>query len=72
MRSMLGMETHAGHPSGTEVLAVSLQGAAEAIGVSERTIRNLIDDGRLRSIKVNRRRLVPVDALREFLEVGTA
>lgn len=49
--------------------------AARALGVSERTIDTLIRSGDLRSVKVGKRRLVPVQALDKYvadLERGAA
>lgn len=37
-------------------------------GVTERYVRTLIACGHLRSVKLGRRRLVPGDALRDFLK----
>jgi excisionase family DNA binding protein len=50
-----------------EVLAVSLQEAAQRLGVCKRTITNLINAKELVSRKVGRRRLVPVSALEAFM-----
>jgi excisionase family DNA binding protein len=41
--------------------------AAARLGVSERTIRALIASGELRSLRVGRRRLVPVDAIADYV-----
>jgi excisionase family DNA binding protein len=41
--------------------------AAQLGDVSERYVWSLIDQGRLRTVKLGRRRLVPHDALAEFL-----
>lgn len=49
--------------------------AARALGVSERTVDTLIRSGDLRSVKIGKRRLIPVQALDEFvadLERGAA
>lgn len=45
----------------------TIEGAAESLAVSERTVRRLIHDGQLRSVKVGGRRLIPVAALDEFV-----
>lgn len=42
--------------------------AALALGVSERTIDTLIRSGELRSVKIGKRRLVPVVAIDEFVD----
>ena len=41
--------------------------AAARLGVSERTIRELVATGELRSLRVGRRRLVPVDAIADYV-----
>ena len=50
-----------------ERLAVSVEEAADALGVGRSTLFELIRDGRLGSIKVGKRRLVPTDELKAFL-----
>jgi excisionase family DNA binding protein len=42
--------------------------AAEALRLSRRTVYELIRSGRLRTVKVGSRRLVPVAAVREYVE----
>ena len=49
-------------------LAFSPAEAAEALGVSERTLRKLITRGELRVVRVGKRVLVPATVLREMLE----
>lgn len=56
---------------------VSVKGAAAALGIAETACWALVDNGRgpLRSVKVGRRRLIPVAALDEYvtsLEQDTA
>jgi excisionase family DNA binding protein len=46
--------------------------AAEAIGVSRDTIFKALADGSLRSVKIGAARVIPADALREFLANGEA
>lgn len=41
--------------------------AATAIGVSPRMVRTLIARGEIRSLRIGRRRLVSVDALKRFV-----
>lgn len=41
--------------------------AAEALRLSRRTVYELIRSGRLRTVKVGSRRLVPVAAVREYV-----
>ena len=43
--------------------------AAEALRLSRSAIYELIRSGQLRSVKVGRRRLIPVDALRECVDL---
>jgi len=48
-------------------LAVGPEDAASMIGVSTSTMRRLLDSGAIRSVKLGRRRLVPIEALAELL-----
>ena len=50
-----------------ERLAFSVMEAAQAIGVSSRTVRTLIKDGYLPHVKIGMRVLVEVGALRTYL-----
>jgi excisionase family DNA binding protein len=52
-----------------ERIAFSIRAAAEALSISERTIAALIASGRLESVRVGRRRLIPRTEL-ERLIVG--
>lgn len=60
------METQHG---GTEVrrLAFNLDESARALGVARNTMRELIDSGRVRAVRVGRRRLVSSSELERFL-----
>jgi excisionase family DNA binding protein len=49
------------------VLAVSIAEAARRLGVSPRTVATLIARRKLHSLKVGRRRIVPVKGLEAFL-----
>jgi len=49
-----------------EPLAVSVAEAARLLSVSPRSIQRWIKDGRLQAIRLSRRVLVPVDALRKL------
>lgn len=42
---------------------------SKAIGLSKSTLYKAMSDGRLRSIKVAGRRLIPADAVEEFLSL---
>jgi excisionase family DNA binding protein len=53
-------------------LSVSFAEAAKLLSVSPNTVRRHAKDGRLRTIRLGRRRVVPFDALRELLRPGTA
>jgi excisionase family DNA binding protein len=49
-------------------VAYSVEEAAKALRLSRETLYELIRSQRLRSIKVGRRRLVPLSALTEFVD----
>jgi excisionase family DNA binding protein len=51
----------------TKRLAYSVEEACEALGVGRALLYELIMSGRLHSIKVGARRLIPASALTEFL-----
>lgn len=51
-----------------ERLAYSVREAAEALGVSSRTIVREIRRGHLRAVRVSRRVVIPADALAQFLQ----
>lgn len=53
-------------------ITLSLRQAAQESGLSQRTLQYAIAEGRLRSVRVGRRRLVPVTALQSFLLHGEA
>lgn len=48
-------------------LVLTVDEAAERLRVSRWTLYNLIRSNQLRTVKIGRRRLVPVDALAEYL-----
>jgi excisionase family DNA binding protein len=50
------------------VLAVGISEAARKLGLSARTVANLIKTGELESRKVGRRRLIPLSVLLEFIK----
>jgi excisionase family DNA binding protein len=52
--------------------AFSVAEAAQRLGISRAHIYNQIVAGKLRTLKIGRRRLVPARALIEFLEGRTA
>jgi excisionase family DNA binding protein len=49
------------------VLAVPIDEAARRLSLSPRTIATLVASRELRSIKVGRRRLIPLKALQDFV-----
>lgn len=55
-----------------EPLLVSVSEAAEMLGVSRRLTASLLESGELRSLKIGRRRMVPVAALHELIEKRVA
>lgn len=48
-------------------LAYSLQEAAEALRISERTVHRMIRDGRLKSVQVIRTHIIPAESIAAFL-----
>ncbi len=52
-------------------LAHPVKEAAGLAGVSRSTILKLVADGKLRSIRIAGRRLIPADALRDLTAKGT-
>ncbi|WIA57632.1 helix-turn-helix domain-containing protein [Sphingobium sp. WTD-1] len=58
-------------PLTAERLSYSVTDAAHALGISERSIYNLIYGGKLRRMKIGRRVVIPAADLRSILE-GTA
>lgn len=50
-----------------EVLAVGVSEAARRLGISTRTVTNLVKNKQIVSRKIGRRRLIPVLALERFL-----
>lgn len=51
-------------------LAVSPAAAATLLGIGRTTMYELLDAGRIPSIKAGRRRIIPVKALEEFLALA--
>lgn len=49
-------------------LLYAIPDAAEQLSVSARVLGRLIAEGRIETVKVGRRRLVPHDALEDFIE----
>jgi excisionase family DNA binding protein len=59
----------AAEPSGPDRL-YSVEEAAARLGIGRTLAFGLCRDGRLRSLSIGRRRLVPSSALREYAESG--
>lgn len=60
----------------TEPMALGIREAAEALGVSQQTVRRLLAEGRLRRLRVGKARsrgriLIPTTELRRFVETAT-
>jgi excisionase family DNA binding protein len=51
-----------------EKLLVSVDEFAEAAGVSDWTVKRLLREGVVPSVKINGRRLVPVQAIRAYID----
>ncbi len=56
-----------GRPQIPDRLAVSPRAAAQQLGVGHDAIYTLLYQGRIRSVKLGRRRLIPVSELERFL-----
>ncbi|QDP95084.1 helix-turn-helix domain-containing protein [Microlunatus elymi] len=54
--------------SRVSALAYRVEEAADAVGVSKSQIYELIRSGQLRTVKLGRRRLVPVQALADYID----
>lgn len=52
----------------TEPLTYTPEGAAQALGIGRSKTFELIASGEIESVKIGRRRLIPVDALHSFLD----
>jgi excisionase family DNA binding protein len=53
-------------------LSVSFKEAAEITSVSRSTLRRYAQSGRLRTVQLGRRRVIPFDALSKLIQKGTA
>jgi len=54
-----------------ERLAFSVQEVAVAIGVSSRTVHDLVRNGSIEHFRVGQRVLIPAEVLRRFIEQRT-
>lgn len=52
----------------TDKLAVGLKDAADAVGLSHWTLRKMIAEGKLPAVRINRRVLIELAALRQLIE----
>lgn len=52
----------------TDPLLVSVQEAADALGIGLTKCKELVKTGRIRTVRIDRRVLVPVEALGEYVE----
>jgi excisionase family DNA binding protein len=52
-------------------ISISIKESGAVLGVSANTVRRLVAAGRLPSIRIGRRRLVPVEALKEMVRLTT-
>ena len=52
-------------------ISLSIKESGAVLGVSANTVRRLVAAGRLPSIRIGRRRLVPVEALKEMVRLTT-
>ena len=62
------MHTHASHVGHGPRLAISIQEAAHALGVSRRHIYTLLETGDVRSFTSRRRRLIRVSELERYID----
>ena len=65
-----GEEQHSAEEDAPRRLAYSIQEVAHMFGVSRDLVNDLLASGQLRSVKVGKRRLIPVDAVEEFLDTA--
>lgn len=49
-------------------LAYSTEDACEALSIGRTQLFDLLREGEIKSVKIGRRRLIPVDSLREYLD----
>jgi len=52
---------------GEAKMAFSAKEAADTLGVSERHVRDMVNEGQIRVVRLGRRLLIPAEALRELL-----
>ena len=54
-----------------QAVAISVEAAARMLNISRSLAWNLVWEGKLRSVKLGRRRVVPLGAIQELLEQPT-
>jgi excisionase family DNA binding protein len=59
------------HTMEKQKLGYSLKEAAEVSSLSRRTLEWLIEQGKLKAVKVNTRTVIPASALEKLMEIGT-
>lgn len=52
----------------TDRLLYAIPDAADRLSVSARVLERLIADGKVETVKIGRRRLVPAEALTDYIE----
>jgi excisionase family DNA binding protein len=55
-----------------EKVVASIREASEALSLSRSRIYELIDQGKLRRVKIGRRALIPVESIRQLIEEAAA
>jgi len=56
---------------GEAKMAFSARQAAKTLGISERHVRDMVNEGKIRTVRLGRRLLIPAEALRELLAAPT-
>lgn len=51
-------------------MAVSIPVAAELLSVSVRLVHYMLTDGRLDSVRIGKRRLIPIDSIDAYIEAN--
>jgi excisionase family DNA binding protein len=64
MQDVLRMDMH----TGAEPLLIGIREAARELGIGRDTVYQLVREGRLRSVRVSRKVLIPRVELRAFVE----
>ena len=55
-----------------ETLGLTVAKTAEQLTLHEQTVRTLIREGRIRSVRVGRRHIIPLAEVQRFLSAGRA